>query len=143
MSDLHIDDFYRDTAKALVLLYNAFPRKITLYVEDISGTDTPDEFGLHSKRHDAGLNALLWLGSTDYLSYKTLVRQEALEEAVLTHRTFLLLNSGFHSGNFNHQAPHASPDLLINQLREQLSTGTSSTLAVCVRHIMAISRQLP
>lgn len=142
MPDLHIDDFYRDTAKALVVLYNAFPRKITLYIEDISGPDTPDDFGLHSKRHDAALNTLLWLGSTDYLSYKTQIRSEALEDTVLTHRTFLLLNSGLNRGSFDHQVPHAGADLLISKLREQLTSGTSSTLAICVRSIMAASRQL-
>ena len=42
MSDLHIDDFYHDAGLILALLYAVFPRKTTLYVEDISGPDTPD-----------------------------------------------------------------------------------------------------
>lgn len=50
MADLHIDDFYRDAALILLRLYRTFPRKTILYVDDISGPDTPDEFGLHSER---------------------------------------------------------------------------------------------
>jgi hypothetical protein len=49
--DLQIDDFYRDAAAGLLMLYQAFPRKITLYVEDLIGHEEPDEFGLPSKRH--------------------------------------------------------------------------------------------
>ena len=47
MSDIHIDDFFRDAAIALNRLYLSFPRPIALYVEDIIGPDEPDEFGLH------------------------------------------------------------------------------------------------
>lgn len=65
--DLQIDDFYKDAASGLLMLYQAFPRKLALYVEDLIGREEPDEFGLPSKRHQACLGALLWLaeeGST-------------------------------------------------------------------------------
>jgi len=91
MSDLHIDDFYRDAGLILARLYAAFPRKTTLYVEDISGPDAPDEFGLHSERFSRCFSTLLWLADTGYLRYESTIRQEALDQAVLTERGFLLL----------------------------------------------------
>lgn len=147
MSDIHIDDFYRDSAKILVALYAQFPRKITLYVEDISGPDTPDEFGLHSPRHQACFQAMLWLGSTHYLTYEQLVRQEAIDQAVLSHRGFLTLNATI--------APTPEPDesslpeplvreesLAIHKIRHELKFGTSFSLAETMRGFMHKSREL-
>lgn len=142
MTDIHIDDFYRDTAKTLVTLYNTFPRHIILYVEDIAGPDTPDDFGLHSKRHESCLSTLLWLANSDYINYKSLIKREAIEEATLTHRAFLLLNSAPTNDGLNYSEPHGSTDLLINKLRQELQTGTSHTLAILVKDLMATSRQL-
>lgn len=144
MSDLHIDDFYRDVAKTLALLYSHFPRRITLYVEDISGPDTPDEFGLHSPRHEACFHALLWLGYSDYLSYEHIVRQEAVDQVVLTHRAFLLLNSpadGASAQQPLNQALPVADGLVIHKLREQLKKGTSFSLADTVRTVLQRSRQ--
>lgn len=140
MSDIHIDDFYRDTAKTLVTLYNSFPRHITLFVEDIAGPDEPDDFGLHSKRHDACLSAFMWLANTDYIRYNSLIKREAIDEATLSHRAFLLLNSAPSENGLDAKAPHGSRDLLINQLRHQLTSGTSNTLAILVKGLMAASR---
>lgn len=91
MSDLHIDDFYHDAGVILARLYATFPRKTTLYVEDISGPDTPDEFGLHSDRFSSCFSTMSWLADTGYLRYDSTIRQEALDQAVLTERGFLLL----------------------------------------------------
>jgi hypothetical protein len=91
MSDLHIDDFYHDAGLILARLYAVFPRKTTLYVEDISGPDTPDEFGLHSERFAGCFSTMLWLADTGYLRHDSAIRQEALDQAVLTERGFLLL----------------------------------------------------
>ena len=78
MSDIHIDDFFKDAAKVLLQLFNVFPRKSTVYVEDISGADNPDEFGLHDDRFMACFSTMLWLeeegyihGTTDYESART------------------------------------------------------------------------
>lgn len=141
-ADIHIDDFYRDTAKALVLLYNHFPRALTLYVEDVSGPDTPDEFGLHSKRHESCLSTLLWLGTAGYLNYTSLVRREAIEEATLTHRAFLLLNSAEQAQALNPLEAHGSDALFINQLRQELQNGTSLSLAITVKKMMALSNSI-
>ena len=84
MADLHVEEFYKDAAIALVQLYGAFPRRINLFVEDIAGPDEPDEFGLHSKRHMACFGALLWLAEEGLVRYVDTIRQEALDQAVLT-----------------------------------------------------------
>lgn len=141
MSDLHIDDFYRDIGKTLTTLYSHFPRPLMLFVEDIAGPDTPDEFGLHSPRHEACLHAFLWLAEQGYLTYKDLVRQEALDQAVLSHRGFLLLNA---TSQAHPEAiaslPH-EPTLMIHRLRHELRQGTSFSLAEFMRELMVQSRR--
>lgn len=91
MADLHIDDFYRDCAMVLHQLYQAFPRKATVFVEDIIGHDEPDEFGMHSRRHHACFAAMLWLADEGHLRYESVIRQEAIDQAVLTGSMFALL----------------------------------------------------
>lgn len=93
MADIHIEEFYRDAAIALVQLYNAFPRRINLFVEDIAGADDPDEFGLHSTRHMACFGTLLWLAEEGLLRYTDTIRQDALDQAVLTRRAFVILSA--------------------------------------------------
>lgn len=93
MSDIHIDDFYKDAGKILSVLYANFPRKTTLYVEDISGEDSPDEFGLHSERFLSCFSTMVWLEETGYLKFDSTIRQEAIDQATLTHRGFLILAS--------------------------------------------------
>jgi len=93
MADIHIEEFYRDAAITLVQLYNAFPRRVNLFVEDIAGEDDPDEFGLHSRRHMACFGTLLWLAEEGYLRYVDTIRQEALDQAVLTQSAFVRLSA--------------------------------------------------
>ncbi len=93
MHDLHIIDFCKDTAKTLILLYKQFPIKTILYVEDISGPDTPDEFGLHSRRHNSCFSAFIWLAESGFISYSQTVQTEAIEQAVLTIKAFTYLTS--------------------------------------------------
>ena len=93
MADLNIDDFYRDCAVIMLQLYSSFPRKTILYVDDICGADTPDEFGLHSERHQAAFSAMAWLAEVGYISFTETIREEALDQAVLSQRGFLLLSS--------------------------------------------------
>ncbi|SHG13363.1 hypothetical protein SAMN04487965_3367 [Microbulbifer donghaiensis] len=103
LDDLHIHDFYRDAGRLLLALFNQFPAPATVYVEDIAGPDTPDEFGLHSPRHLACLGAMTWLQQSGYMNFSQLVRQEAVEEAALSHRGFLLLVKKTESGESNAQ----------------------------------------
>jgi hypothetical protein len=93
MADIHVEEFYKDVAIALVQLYGAFPRRVNLFVEDIAGPDEPDEFGLHSKRHMACFGALLWLQEEGLLRYVDTIRQEALDQAVLSHAAFVRLSA--------------------------------------------------
>ena len=93
MSDIHIDDFYKDAAKALCRLYLSFPRENTIFVEDICGHAETDEFGMHNERYLAGLSTLLWLAEEGYLRYDQTIRQEAIDQAVLTGRCFSILTS--------------------------------------------------
>lgn len=90
--DLQIDDFYKDAASGLLMLYQAFPRKMALYVEDLIGREEPDEFGLPSKRHQACLGTLLWLAEEGYLRFESTIAYDALDQAVLTEKGFLRLS---------------------------------------------------
>lgn len=93
MHDLHIGDFYKDVAGILITLYMRFPQKSTLYIEDINGPDTPDEFGLHSPRHLSCFSAALWLAEEGYLRFTQTIHQDALDEVVLTQAAFLFFSS--------------------------------------------------
>lgn len=124
MSDLHIDDFYKDVARAFTLLYSSFPRKIILYVEDICGPDSPDEFGLHCPRFQSCFSTLIWLADTGYLRYDTTIRQEALDQACLTHKGFTLLSSR----NLALEDPTLPQPANIDRLRDTLKHGSSFAL---------------
>lgn len=104
MADIHVEEFYKDAAVAMAQLYSAFPRRVNLFVEDIAGPDETDEFGLHSKRHMACFGALLWLAEEGFLRYVDTIRQEALDQAVLTQEAFTRLSS-------------PAPDALVEKLR--------------------------
>lgn len=116
MADIHIEEFYKDAAIALIQLYNAFPRRVNLFVEDIAGPDEPDEFGLHSKRHMACFGTLLWLEEEGLLRSVDTIRQEALDQAVLTQRAFVRMSSP------------ASPDL-----QEQETADSGADLPPAIR----------
>lgn len=121
MADIHVEEFYKDAAVALVQLYNAFPRRINLFVEDIAGSDEPDEFGLHSKRHMACFGTLLWLAEEGLLRHVDTIRQEALDQAVLTQRAFVRLSSPA-SPELQEQSPGKPGADLPATVREDFST---------------------
>ncbi|MBX2857482.1 MAG: hypothetical protein KTR17_02370 [Cellvibrionaceae bacterium] len=135
MSNLNIHDFCKDTAKILLILYKHFPQRITLYVEDISGPDQPDEFGLHSPRFLATFHTLLWLAETDYLRFSQTVKQEALENVTLSHRAFVFLSGGDPSPQDGKTSPPR-----IEVLRTSLNTESSETLKQRVLNYMEQSR---
>ncbi len=93
MTAINVDDFCKDAGRALLVLYRAFPRPHTLFVEDLCGPDRVDEFGIHSDRHLACFSALLWLAEEGLLRYVDTIRQEAVDQAVLTGRAFTLLST--------------------------------------------------
>lgn len=84
MADLNLIDFYKDAALILLGLHRVFPRKMDLFVEDLIGPDPVDEFGMHTKRHEACLGAMIWLADEGYLRYASTIRQEGVDQAVLT-----------------------------------------------------------
>ncbi len=147
MSDLHVDDFFKDLAKILNLLYLQFPRKATVYVEDIAGPDEPDEFGLHSDRHMACFGALLWLAEEGFIRFESNIRQEAVDQAVLTARTFTLLSMAA-----LHREPHDVTDLPeliraehstnIHRLRAALRSRSSARIRKVMMDLLAQSTRV-
>jgi hypothetical protein len=93
MTGINVDEFCKDAGRALLVLYEAFPRPHTLFVEDICGPDRVDEFGMHSQRHLSCFSALLWLAEEGFLRFVDTIRQEAVEQVVLTGRAFTLLST--------------------------------------------------
>jgi len=91
MIDINIDDFYHDMAVILLSLYQQFPQKISVYVDDICGPDEADEYGLHSKRYLSCIGAMMWLQDEDYIRYSDIIRQESAEDCTLTQKAFLKL----------------------------------------------------
>ncbi|MDF3936063.1 hypothetical protein [Pseudomonas citronellolis] len=135
--DLQIDDFYKDAATGMLLLYQVFPRKIALYVEDLIGREDVDEFGLPSTRHQACLSALLWLGEEGYLRYDSAIRHEALDQAVLSEKGFLRLSRGVPRAVGDE--PELPPSVrrqqasLAQQLRQALAEGHGERTARLAR----------
>lgn len=146
MADLHIDDFYRDVARIFLQLYSVFPRKTTLYVEDISGPDQPDEFGLHHPRFEACFSTMVWLAEHEYLLFEDTIRQEALDQVVLSQKGFLLLSS---RSDLHLSVPPAKPQPTpsviaqtqanIAQLRAAVKDGSSIVLQDCVSYLLALA----
>lgn len=133
MGDIHIDDFYKDAGKILVQLYRSFPRKNLLLVEDISGSDTPDEYGLHSERHQSCFGAAIWLAESGYLSYGETIRQEGMDQVILTHKAFTLLSSTATTliTDIDPELPASvleTQQTNIHQLREALRAGDSQQI---------------
>ena len=130
MSDIHIDDFYRDAAIALHRLYASFPRRVAVFVDEIAGPVTTDEFGVPAERFLACFGTLLWLADEGYLRYADTIRTEAIDQAVLTGRCFNAL-----TGRAAHSIPNdpALPPSVrdeqstrIHRLREALDSGSST-----------------
>ncbi|WP_300425815.1 hypothetical protein [uncultured Thalassolituus sp.] len=91
MLDVHIDDFFKDASAILLTGIQQFPVPITLFIEDISGPDDMDEFGLHSRRHLEALGTLVWLKDEGYIRFGTPDRQESVDEFILTSKAFTRL----------------------------------------------------
>ncbi|MCZ6617099.1 MAG: hypothetical protein O7E57_03120 [Gammaproteobacteria bacterium] len=91
MTDINIDDFFKDAAKTLVQLYKTFPRRHGVFVDEIYGTEELDEYGMHSERYLACFGTLIWLGEEGFLRYADTIRYDAIDQAVLTARCFTQL----------------------------------------------------
>lgn len=135
INDLHIDDFYKDTAVILARLYSVFPRKTTVYVEDISGPDTVDEFGLHSDRHLACLSTLIWLSEEGYIRFEETIRQEAIDQATLTHKGFTRLSA---QHNVAHEQSPNSPMTFIQSIKTALNNKSSQQIRSVIEHYLSL-----
>ena len=149
MSDLHIDDFYRDSARILAQLYRSFPRKDLILVEDISGPDSPDEYGLHSQRHQSCFGTAIWLAESGYIRYGETIRQEGMDQAVLTHKAFTLLSARASFLADDDQLPSVAtlpPSVQeeqqsnIHLLRQALRSGESHRLQQVMKHLFLQAR---
>jgi hypothetical protein len=142
VADIHIDDFCRDAALILLHLYSAFPRRASVYVEDICGPDTPDDVGLHSDRHMACLGTMLWLAEEDYLRFEAMIYQDGIDQAVLTGKAFTLLCGLSH---IRYQQP--MPDLpeslmvekitVVEQIRAVIRSGESAKISAMMRYFFS------
>jgi hypothetical protein len=144
MADLHIDDFYKDVALILLRLYGVFPRRHLLFVDDICGFEEPDEFGLPSARSLGCFSAMVWLGEEGYLRFEAAIRQEALDQTVLTEKAFLLLSSRSElPAPTELEAPTLPPSVMaessthIGQLRSAVGSNSSILIEQCVSHLLA------
>ncbi|CAD5379504.1 conserved hypothetical protein [Pseudomonas sp. OF001] len=141
---LQIDDFYQDASRALLALYRAFPRKTTLYIDDLIGYHEPDEYGLPAVRHQSCLGTLLWLGEEGYLRHEGTIRHEALEQAVLSEKGFLRLSGRIADAALTDS--HLPPSVLrvhatlAWQLQESLASGDSERLIQLARRLFAPSQ---
>lgn len=102
MNDVNIDDFYHDIGVILLSLYQQFPRKVSLFIDDICGPDQMDDFGLHSSRYLSAIGALMWLHDEGYIRYMDIVKQESAEECTLTQKAFVkLIKPNLNGTNLN------------------------------------------
>jgi hypothetical protein len=143
--DLQIDDFYKDIANALLTLYQAFPRRAPLYVEDLIGREAVDEFGLPSKRHLSCLGALLWLADEHYLRYETRIHYEAIDQAVLTEKSLVRLTRlvGQPEASEMPAGVMRIKSSMAHQMREALADQNSESIAKAVRAFLTDTDQAP
>ena len=148
MSDLNVDDFFHDAARALIILYKVFPRRKAVFVDDIIGAEEPDEFGMYSDRYLACYSALLWLGEEQFLRFEESINSEAIDQAVLTGRCFTLLSS--RAGSADSLAPEHLPDSVREErgshlyaLREALKSRSSAALRSAMLNLLRQMHQLP
>ena len=143
MSDFHIEEFYHDIGLILSRLYASFPRRSQVYVEEISGADNVDEYGMHSERHLSCFSAIIWLKDHGYIDYECTVRQESADQAVLSQKSFLLLSSQStitfdDDRSYENLPPYAQKKAIthINILRKALKSQSAINISKVVFHLM-------
>ena len=137
VSDIHIDDFYKDAARILSVLYQFFPRPYTVYVADISGHDEPDEYGLHSDRHNACFSTMIWLADAGWLRYVDVINKDAIDQAVLTNKALSLLTTRS-AIRFQPEEANTPPSVADSQASHihQLRLAVRSEESFAIRRIM-------
>jgi len=124
--DIHIEDFIKDVAVILVTLYNSFPIKRAIYIDDICGERIYDEYGLLSNRHNQCLSSMVWLQEEGFIRFEHVIHFEGVEQAVLTQKSYALLHN-------YHIDSHA---LNIDLIRDALADKDSESLKAIVHQII-------
>lgn len=132
MLDIHLTEFFNDAARILLALYRSFPRQISMYVEDISGLDTPDEYGLHSERHLACFNTFMWLQEEGLIRFGDTEKQTAFNHCVLTLDGFRWL------GSFDAVEGQAK---FADELEVALKQGTSNDVEAMIKSLLNAQAQ--
>jgi len=149
MFDIHIEEFYHDSFVVLHTLYQAFPKKCNVFVEDIAGPDQPDEYGLHSDRFQCCFGAMLWLEIEGFIRFESTLRQEAIDQASLTMKGLALASTlcqdpiinditlrivSDQPNISNHGGLAGRPN--IESLKYIMKHGTSTQLALAMQHLL-------
>jgi len=145
---INVDEFCKDAARALLVLSQTFPRPHTLFVEDLCGPDEADEFGMHSDRHLACFSTLLWLAEEGYLRYADTIRQEAVDQAVLTGRAFTLLCTPMpelapEDGEALPEAVRLEQQTHLHRLETALGERSSTRVRTAMLELMGVMERLP
>ncbi len=148
IDDLHIDDFNKDTARTLVFLYNCFPMQVELYIEDISGPDVTDDYGLHTQRHLACMSTIIWLAEEGLIRYDSLVRQDSFDKAVLTKKSYVLLSNIVDNPYFKIENEETLPESVIKSrqtrvaaIKHALHNGSSEQLKQIISDLIFDSEE--
>lgn len=120
MADLHIEEFHKHCVAILLQLYSVFPRKATVFVEDIIGPEEKDEFGLNSDLHTSCFSTMIWLADEGYLRYESTILHEAVDQAVLTQLAMTRL------AKLNPEAGLSTAEQLVSVMRNKSSTALSA-----------------
>jgi len=143
MFDIHIEEFYLDATRILSQLYQAFPKKANVFVEDISGPDTPDDYGLHCDRYQSCFGAMIWLEQEQFIRFESTMRQDAIDQALLTQKGLRLMASICKDEYINQITDAILPKITglkglpnIDSLKHIKKHGTSSQLGLAVQHLL-------
>jgi hypothetical protein len=152
MADINVEYFYHDIAKILSNLYSSFPSKAAIFVDEVSGVDEPDEYGLHNNRYTACFYAMLWLQEEGYLRYSDTIRQDGIDQATLTQKAFMRLSAvadPIYTDPVGEAEDESEPDedglspsvledrmLVVNQLCRALAARSSIAISKVVQHIL-------
>ena len=140
MLDVHIDDFFKDCSTILLIGFRRFPRSETLFVEDVSGPDQMDEFGLHSNRHMSALGALEWLREEGFVRYGAMDRQLSVDEFVLTAKALsrLLKPISASLDEYNKDAIETTPVVQVLEFA-RLQSDTTWMSQIMQEHVLLSS----
>ena len=86
--------------------------------------------GVRGQRHLACFATLVWLGEEGYLRFEDVIRQEAIDQAVLTARCFTLLSTPGAAEPSQHlpESVRAEQSSAIHKIRDALRDRSSPAL---------------